>query len=204
MRYIFLRFIITTPIIILVLFCVSSLSLAAVAVDCGVTMNDVEGPYYLSGAPIRNNIAGPEEKGERLIIKGTVLGSDCRTPVRGALIEVWQTDTNGTYYYSEEGYRLRGQLSSGTDGNYWFSTVKPGRYGIMNGFRPAHIHLKVSHPDYVTLITQVYFKGDPYLWPNDACGRGCRSDDPYRIILLRSDRDVLSGVFDIILKQQNK
>jgi protocatechuate 3,4-dioxygenase beta subunit len=163
-------------------------------------MNDVEGPYYLAGAPMRDQIAGPDEKGERLVIKGTVLRGDCRTPVRGGLIEVWQTDSNGKYYYADEEYRLRGQTKSHENGTYRFSTIKPGRYRILNGFRPAHIHLRVSHPDYQTLITQLYFKGDPYLWPNDACGGGCKSNDPRRIITLHDDSGLLNGTFDVILK----
>ncbi|NIN19808.1 MAG: hypothetical protein GTN82_17795, partial [Candidatus Aminicenantes bacterium] len=52
-----------------------------------------------------------------------------------------------------------------------------GRYRIMSGFRPAHIHFKVSHPGHEVLVTQLYFYGDPYLWPNDACGKACKSND---------------------------
>jgi protocatechuate 3,4-dioxygenase beta subunit len=70
----------------------------------------------------------------------------------------------------------------------------------MNGYRPAHIHLKISHPDYKTVVTQLYFKDDPYLWPNDACGSGCRSNDLLRIIALVNDGGVLSGTFDIVLE----
>jgi protocatechuate 3,4-dioxygenase beta subunit len=166
---------------------------------CRPTMNDVEGPYYLTGSPFRDKIAGPDEQGERIIVSGTVRKSDCQTPVRNALIEVWQTDAKGKYYYSEDEYRLRGQLKADEKGRYQFSTIKPGRYRIMSGFRPAHIHLKISHPDFKTVTTQLYFKGDPYLWPNDACGPGCKSNDPLRIISLQDRQGMRSGNFDVIL-----
>lgn len=174
-------------------------SSASKTLNCAATMNDVEGPYYLAGAPFRSRISGPDEQGQRIVISGTVLQIDCKTPVRNALIEVWQTDAAGKYYYREDGYRLRGQLMSDEKGHYRFSTIKPGRYGIMSGFRPAHIHLKISHPDFKTVTTQLYFKGDPYLWPNDACGRGCRSNDPLRIVSLQDRQGMHGGNFDVIL-----
>jgi len=171
---------------------------------CTPTQNDVEGPYYLPDAPFRTDISTPDEPGEQLVIRGTVLEPDCSTPIKGALIEVWQTDTNGKYYYRDEGYRLRGQLKVSDEGTYAFRTVKPGRYKIMNGFRPAHIHLKISHPKYKIIITQLYFQGDPYIAPNDACGSGCRSNDPKRIVGLKenSKKGYLEGTFPIYLEKK--
>jgi protocatechuate 3,4-dioxygenase beta subunit len=192
--------------ITIILFAVSAVfyaagpSTAAQTSRCQPTMNDVEGPYYLPGAPFRNQLAGLDEQGERVVIKGTIVHADCQTPIGDALIEVWQTDGGGKYYYRAEGFRLRGQMKTDDKGYYQFSTVKPGRYRILNGFRPAHIHMKISHPDFETIITQLYFKGDPYLWPKDACGRGCKSNDPQRIIGLHDDSGALSGTFNIILK----
>ncbi len=50
----------------------------------------------------------------------------------------------------------------------------------------------------------MYFKGDPYLGPRDACGGGCHSDDGHRIIEFarsqESGRVWSRGTFDIILK----
>jgi protocatechuate 3,4-dioxygenase beta subunit len=171
---------------------------------CNPTQNDVEGPYYVANTPFRSAIAGPEEPGERIIIKGAVLSSDCKTIVRNALIEVWQTDSSGEYHYKDEGYRLRGQLRSDGNGQYEYSTIKPGRYRIKSGFRPAHIHIKVSKPGYRTVTTQLYFTGDPYLWPNDACGLSCKSNDPDRIIDLSKQKikegEVLEGTFSVVLR----
>lgn len=180
-------------------------SIAASEKVCPPTQDDTEGPYYLPHAPFRTDMSDPEEPGERLVIKGTVLETDCRTPVKGALIEVWQTDAKGKYYFEDQGYRLRGQLKADDKGYYAFRTIKPGRYRIMNGFRPAHIHLKISRPDYETVTTQLYFRGDLYLSPNDACGRGCKSNDPRRIIGLKkgTEKGYREGTFPIFLEKRN-
>jgi protocatechuate 3,4-dioxygenase beta subunit len=171
--------------------------------ECMPSQQDVMGPYYLAGAPFRTDIAGPEERGERIVIKGTV--SDCTTSIPNALIEVWQTDAGGAYHDHSEGYRMRGQMKAGSRGNYEFRSVKPGRYGLRGQFRPAHIHIRVSHPGYETLVTQLYFRGDPYLWPNDSCGTYCKSNDPNRIIELKREKAGLyTGQFDIVLKPLNK
>lgn len=190
--------------IVLIIFSFSLFILPSIATSekvCHPTQNDTEGPYYLPYAPFRTDMSGPEEPGERLVIKGTVLETDCRTPVKGALIEVWQTDSKGKYYFKDQGYRLRGQLKTDDKGYYEFRTIKPGRYRIMNGFRPAHIHFKISHPDYETVTTQLYFRGDLYVWPNDACGRGCKSNDPKRIIELKKSKEkgYREGTFAIFL-----
>ena len=175
-------------------------SVKALADVCPATQNDVEGPYYLPDAPLRTEISTPDEPGMRIIIKGFVLETDCNSPLRDAIIEVWQTDAEGRYYYKEEGYKLRGQMKSDKKGSYEFRSIKPGRYRIGNGYRPAHIHIKVSHPGYRTLVTQLYFKNDPYLWPEDACGIGCKSNDPKRIIDLKSGKNrSLEGTFTIIM-----
>lgn len=179
---------------------------APAAERCSVTQNDVEGPYYLPGAPVRSTIASPDEPGTGIRIHGTVMGDDCETPVKDAVIEVWQTDATGRYHYAEEDFRLRGQLKTDQYGRFAFNSIKPGRYRIRDGFRPAHIHIKVSHPDYRVLTTQVYFRGDPYLWPNDACGSTCRSDDPHRIIALSrrsgSTVELFSGVLPVFLEKK--
>jgi len=189
-------------VLILFLFLLPSSALPVNA--CTPTQDDVEGPYYLPDAPLRTDISAPDEPGEQIIIRGTVLESDCSTPIRGALIEVWQTDANGKYYYREEGYRMRGQFKVSDEGTYAFRTIKPGRYKIGNGFRPAHIHLKISHPSYETVTTQLYFQGDPYLGPNDACGSGCGSNDARRIIGLgkSSEKGYLEGTFPIYPKKK--
>lgn len=176
----------------------------AMASECRPSQADVEGPFYLANTPFRELIAAPDEPGQRVIISGKVFSDDCKTALEGVLVEVWHTDMKGNYKGKEEGERFRGRIKSGLDGSYRFSTIMPGRYRLGKSYRPAHIHFRVSSPGYKTLVTQLYFSGDPYLAPNDPCSRACRSDDSSRIVELRMKQSLYTGYFPLILKRVKK
>jgi catechol 1,2-dioxygenase len=168
---------------------------------CEPTRPDQDGPFYLKGAPRRTSLAGPSEPGEKLRIRGTVLSADCRTPLAGALLDIWQADASGEYHGRDENFRLRGQVFTNSRGEYEFDTIKPGQYDLGRGRRPAHIHMTISSPEYEPLTTQLYFAGDPNLGRNDPCASGCDSNDPNRIIQPRKEgTGPALGRFDIILK----
>lgn len=156
---------------------------------CRRTTRDARGPYWEPGAPVRTlQIAEPEEAGVRLLVEGRMLGPDCRTPLSGYALDVWQADHEGNYYAAgENDYRLRGKIKTDALGRYRFETVLPGRYGDEFGIRPAHLHVNFLTPGgNVLLTTQLYFEGDPYLGDNDYCTRGgtCNSSDPDRALKL--------------------
>jgi catechol 1,2-dioxygenase len=167
--------------------------------QCRPTGADLQGPFYISGVPHRKAIAPPDEPGTRLIIRGQVLGPDCAAPRADTVLDVWQADASGNYHDD----RLRGRLTTDARGRYELYSILPGQYRIGGRFRPAHIHFTITRPGHAPLTTQLYFRGDPYLAANDACGPMCRSDDPGRIIALRKDEKIgaefLTGVFDIVL-----
>ncbi len=172
--------------------------------SCAATGADVQGPFYLPGAPRRAVLAGPNEPGDRVAISGTVFAGDCKTPLAGALLDIWHADAAGNYHNEKEQYRLRGQALTDAKGRYRFESVRPGNYAISeNSMRPAHFHFTATAPGHEPLTSQIYFKGDPHLAPHDACDE-CHSDDPRRIVeLAREDRagkPHWSGRFDIVLK----
>src|SRR5688572_19920356 len=118
---------------------------------CRRTEANIPGPFHRPGAPGRTLIAGPDEPGERLFIRGRILGPDCVTPLTGALIDVWQANARGRYDNDDPSappasnrYRLRGQMLTDEEGVYQFESIVPGRY--LNGaqYRPAHIHFTIS------------------------------------------------------------
>lgn len=171
-------------------------------ITCKITGQAVEGPYYRAEAPFRTILA-PTASGEKVVISGTVYASDCKTPLVGALVDIWHADSNGNYDETSSDYRYRGRMLTDQNGHYQLETILPGYYRLGNGFRPRHIHFKVSKSSYLPLTTQLYFNGDPYLMPNDACAT-CGSDDPTLIIPLKTelDREVYiqrTGTFDVIL-----
>jgi protocatechuate 3,4-dioxygenase beta subunit len=143
------------------------------------TLSEVTGPVF------SNRWAGPDATdlttqhkgaplGERIIVEGRVLDEDGR-PVAGTLIELWQCNAAGRYHHPvdqhdaplDPNFTGAGQVVSGPDGGYRFLTIKPGAYpwrNSPNAWRPAHIHLGVFGPGFVTrLVTQMYFPGDPLL-----------------------------------------
>ena len=148
------------------------------------TQKDVEGPFYKSDAPARAVI---HSEGEPLIIEGKVFSSnDCKTPVKGALLDIWHCDNEGNYDMS--GYSCRGKIKTDDQGSYTFSTIFPPPYGT----RPRHIHIKVSARNHAELTTQLYFQGDPQI-KNDFA----RDADQRRVISLTVEKGVRKGTFNI-------
>lgn len=126
---------------------------------CVATEDNIEGPYYLAGAPVRSELWTAGMAGTRLDLQGSVSSTRC-APVADATIEVWQADARGQY--DERGYSLRGAIRTDASGRYMLRTILPGRY--LNGarYRPAHIHIKITAGGHRSLTTQLYFANDPY------------------------------------------
>ena len=179
--------------------------------SCVATNPDILGPFFQPDAPFRTRIASPAEPGERLFIQGSV--SDCRGPVPGAVIEVWQANAAGCYSINEDcgvipgnpdDFRLRARIKTDGTGRYEFETIKPAPYDVGGGrFRPSHIHYKVTLPpsgseERVELITQVYFQGEKY---NNTDPYSSKLEAKSRTIPLDKDpaMDLLQGRFDIVL-----
>lgn len=124
---------------------------------------DPNGDFYLcegceavgerdpAGLDGQADIAPPGEPGERLVLSGTVLQSDGRTPAPGIVIYAHHTNAEGLYaggsdetVWSRRHGRLRGWVRTGPDGRYEFRTIKPGVYPDRSN--PAHIHLFLAEP----------------------------------------------------------
>jgi hypothetical protein len=133
--------------------------------------------------------------GERLVVSGTVYGADCRTPLAGASLEVWQTNAAGEYGPGNDACcYLAAALRTDRLGRYRFETVKPGHYRGEARPPPAHIHVEVRHPDAAGLLTELLFAGDPYLGP-----------DPHGAVVAPApvpgaDPPTLQARFDIVLR----
>ncbi len=160
-----------------------------------------EGPFYTNNPPtIQNNqLAVANEPGDRMIISGRVFNLDCSEYIPEAIIDVWHADHSGAY--DNTGFNLRGKTTSNDQGFYMFETIKPGKYLNGNMFRPAHIHYKITAPNYPTLTTQLYFEGDPDLATDAASSiTSGNFDAQHRIIPLAENNDgVLEGTWDIII-----
>lgn len=149
----------------------------------GATETTVLGPFYVEGAPEREwgeSIAqGLTENDETLVIHGRVVGLDGE-PVAGAVVDVWQTNSNGMYDIQDPEqpeHNLRGRYRADSTGNYQINTIRPTKYPIptdgpvgdllratnRHPWRPAHVHAIVSKPGYATLTTHLFDSADKYL-----------------------------------------
>ena len=178
---------------------------------CRITESDILGPFYRFGAPFQGRLASSDEPGDRLVLTGTVFSADCRTPLPGALVEVWQANSAGLYDTNKPGnftetttFHLRGMLQTNEKGQYEIETIMPGRYPVPPNLpglekyagltRPAHIHFRVMESLHVPLTTQLYFKGDPFIAKDPWAGR-----KPFLAIALKQEDKLRRGVFDIVL-----
>lgn len=157
---------------------------------CGdPTAANIEGPFYKKGAPHRAVLATDKDRGERLVVTGTVRDDAC-DPIAGAEMEIWQADATGAY--DNDGFRFRGTLITDKHGLWELHSITPGRYLNGDRYRPAHIHVKLHAPGHRALTTQLYFKGDPY---NDG--------DPFiveSLVMAHEKRgDVRRASFDFVL-----
>ncbi|KQV07845.1 protocatechuate 3,4-dioxygenase subunit beta [Leifsonia sp. Root112D2] len=113
-----------------------------------------------------------EPLGERITVSGRVLDGEGRA-VRNQLIEIWQANSSGRYVHKRDQHPAPldpnftgvGRAITGDDGEYLFTTIKPGPYpwkNHTNAWRPAHIHFSLFGSAFTQrLITQMYFPGDP-------------------------------------------
>jgi intradiol ring-cleaving dioxygenase-like protein len=118
------------------------------------TLAQTEGPYFTPDSPRRASLLEAGMGGQRLVVAGTVVTTNCR-PVQRALLDFWQADDAGQY--DNQGYRLRGHQFSDAKGAWRLETIVPGLYSG----RTRHIHVKVQAPDGPVLTTQLYFPDEP-------------------------------------------
>jgi hydroxyquinol 1,2-dioxygenase len=148
--------------------------------DADATPNTVLGPFHIDGSPPLAFGADMSEglDGTPLFLHGVVrdLSGD---PVGGAVLDVWQADSDGMYeaQLDVDEARLRAKYATRDDGSYCVRTVAPRGYAIpMDGpvgeligataisyFRPAHVHVLVDVPGYEPLITHLFQEGAEYL-----------------------------------------
>lgn len=161
--------------------------------ECNTTA-DILGPFYKPGAPFREEIIPPENMGAPLIVQGKVFG-DCNNSVKDALVEIWNANEAGEY--DNAAFKFRGQHRTAHEGEYRFKTIIPGRYLNGNTYRPSHVHFRITAPGFQELVSQIYFKDDPFI-PGDPW-----AGDPNasaRILTVTSDENGTDTVtFDIYL-----
>jgi protocatechuate 3,4-dioxygenase beta subunit len=148
----------------------------------GAFESSVLGPFYRADAPWIENggdICKQKDVGTPTLLSGRVLSTD-GSPVRDALLDIWQVPANGMYENTDPSqveFNCRGRLRAADDGTYRFWTVKPVPYPIpkdgpaglildaaeRHNMRAAHVHMIVEAPGYEKVISELFVSGDPYI-----------------------------------------
>ena len=188
------------------------------------TLSEITGPVYghsdvlTEEADLTKQHAG-EPQGERIIVEGRVLDEAGR-PVPNTLMEIWQCNAAGRYIHEidqhpapiDPNFTGAGRVVTDADGRYQYTTIKPGAYpwrNHHNAWRPAHIHLSLFGPSFLTrLVTQMYFPGDP-LFAHDPIFNSVPDSTARERMICRFDLETtkpewaLGYVFDIVLRGPN-
>ncbi|RDL39686.1 uncharacterized protein BP5553_04026 [Venustampulla echinocandica] len=148
--------------------------------SCVLSPEVTQGPYYVSGEYVRENVV-EEQKGVELVLDTQVIDMATCDPVPDAMIEIWHCNSTGVYSgivaqgngvgtsdpSNLNNTFLRGLQPTDAEGVAQFTTLFPGHY---TG-RAAHIHI-LAHfngtifPNgtygggYVSHVGQVFFDQD--------------------------------------------
>ncbi len=147
----------------------------------GGTSSSVLGPFHITGAPPIP--IGFDMKrhypGDVLLAQG-IIRDRSGAPIAGATLDIWQTAPNGLYSSQDpeqDTYSFHGLQTTGPDGRYAFTTVKPVSYTvptdgpvgeILNAtgrhpWRPSHLHFIVKAKGFRPLVSEIFAADDPYL-----------------------------------------
>lgn len=142
------------------------------AEELALTPSMTEGPFFPDRLPLDTdndllviNDAITPAVGEVTHLTGRILNRSGE-PVRGALVELWQVDNNGSYLHSRganhENGNLRdanfqgyGRFLTDQKGQYYFRTIKPVPYPG----RTPHVHFSITVGNRKVLSTQMLIKG---------------------------------------------
>lgn len=121
----------------------SASTAASQAVDCVLTPEVTEGPFYLDLNSLRSDITDGKA-GTPLAVRITVVDATACTPIKDAAVDIWHCDAEGVYSgFAQEGTGgqtyLRGTQVTSAAGVAEFQTIYPGWY---QG-RAVHVHMKV-------------------------------------------------------------
>src|SRR5574341_425381 len=178
------------------------------------TPAQTEGPFYPDHLPLDTdndlivvNDGITPAVGEITHLSGRILGPT-GSPVRNAVVEIWQCDHAGVYIHSQDvnrtprdrNFQGYGRFLTDSSGTYYFRTIKPVAYPG----RTPHIHFKVKKSGRELLTTQCYVRGDignekDMIWRQIADPRSRESVTIPFVPIAGSKIGELAATFDIVL-----
>jgi hydroxyquinol 1,2-dioxygenase len=148
-----------------------------------VTDSALLGPFYVDGRPsaangsdIANGVAGTP-----MFVTGQVVDQQ-GTPIAGAHVDTWHSDGEGFYDVQQtaklhDEFAMRALLTTGGDGRFWYRSITPRYYPVPTDgpcgeimraanrsvMRPQHVHFWIHADGCQSLITQLFYRDDPYI-----------------------------------------
>ena len=199
----------------------TALSPAGLSAQLAPTPDTGTGPFYPADdraqadadlTRVEGRDGRPE--GDLLEIVGTVRGTD-GSPVAGAELVIWQTDSAGFYDHPrhqrvdddgqpvprDPNFQYWGRTTSDADGRYRFLTIVPRSYRVGGVWRPHHVHFRIRHPEYRALATEMQFTGDPAAEGDFVTDEAEQERLAVDLVEAGTDggRAVRRGTFDIVL-----
>jgi len=184
--------------------------------DLTKTPAQTEGPFYPNKLPLDTdndlivvNDGLTPAVGEITHLTGRILDAK-GSPIKNALVEIWQCDANGVYLHTgdsdqkkaqqDKNFQGFGRFLTNANGEYYFRTIKPVPYPG----RTPHIHYKIKKGGKHLLTTQCYIKGHAGN-ERDGIWRSVRDEKQRAAITIEfakmkeSKAGELAAKFDVIL-----
>jgi hydroxyquinol 1,2-dioxygenase len=141
------------------------------------------GPFYVEGRPNADNGADISDgvTGTPMFVTGRVVDEHGK-PVAGAHVDTWHSDGEGFYDVQQteklhNELAMRALLTTDEDGRFWYRSITPRYYPVptdgpcgeilraanRSPMRPQHVHFWFKAEGYQPLITQLFWRDDPYI-----------------------------------------
>ncbi|CAG8976567.1 hypothetical protein HYALB_00010209 [Hymenoscyphus albidus] len=155
------------------------------------TSSAILGPFWSPDTPFRDLGASVVQDmppdGQLTYFHGMIKDVETKKGIPNAVFDMWQASTNGKYDSfdpeNQSKHNLRGKFKTDENGRFNFYCLKPTEYAIdtsgpsgdllklmgRHPNRPAHIHMMVTHPDYIGVTAQLYPNDDPWLETDTVC-----------------------------------
>lgn len=141
------------------------------------------GPFYVEGRPTAANGSDISAgvAGTPMFVSGRVV-DERGEPIARAHVDTWHSDGEGFYDVQQteklhDQLAMRALLTTDNDGRFWYRSITPRYYPVPTDgpcgeimraakrsvMRPQHVHFWFHAEGYQPLITQLFFRDDPYI-----------------------------------------
>ena len=148
-----------------------------------ITDSALLGPFYVVGRPSADNGSDISDgvSGTPMFVTGRVL-DEGGNPIAGAKVDIWHSDGEGFYDVEQteklhDQFAMRALLTTDDDGGFWYRSITPRYYPVptdgpcgeilraanRSPMRPQHVHFWFTASGYQPLITQLFWRDDPYI-----------------------------------------